>query len=138
MTKKVCLVIGAGGGIGANIARKFAIEGYHSCLARRTDQDGLDKWIKNIEAEGGEASGFLINAIEEGAIGGFGSHVVNFLTKKNLLDSNLKFRSMILPDLFIDQDKPEIMYSEALLDSSSIEEKIMDLINSNIVLQKQN
>ena len=68
MTKKVCLVIGAGGGIGANIARKFAIEGYHSCLARRTDQDGLDKWIKNIEAEGGEASGFLINAIEEGAI----------------------------------------------------------------------
>jgi 1-deoxy-D-xylulose-5-phosphate synthase len=45
---------------------------------------------------------------------------------------------MILPDLFIDQDKPEKMYSEALLDSSSIEEKIMDLINSNIVLQKQN
>ena len=68
MTKKVCLVIGAGGGIGANIARKFATEGYHSCLARRTDQDGLDKWIKNIEAEGGEASGFLINAIEEGSI----------------------------------------------------------------------
>ena len=79
-----------------------------------------------------------ILTIEEGAIGGFGSHVVNFLTKKNLLDSNLKFRSMILPDLFIDQDKPERMYSEALLDSSSIEEKIMDLINSNIVLQKQN
>ena len=68
MAKKVCLVIGAGGGIGANIARKFAVEGYHSCLARRTDQEGLDKWIKNIEAEGGEASGFLINAIEEGAI----------------------------------------------------------------------
>ncbi|WP_440932398.1 1-deoxy-D-xylulose-5-phosphate synthase [Candidatus Pelagibacter sp.] len=79
-----------------------------------------------------------ILTIEEGAIGGFGSHVVNFLTKKNLLDTNLKFRSMILPDLFIDQDKPERMYSEALLDSSSIEDKIMDLINSNIVLQKQN
>ena len=60
MTKKVCLVIGAGGGIGANIARKFAIEGYHSCLARRTDQDGLDKWIKNIEAEGGEAGRWLL------------------------------------------------------------------------------
>ena len=68
MTKKVCLVIGAGGGIGANIARKFAVEGYHSCLARRTDQEGLDKWIKNIEAEGAEASGFLMNAIEEGSI----------------------------------------------------------------------
>ena len=78
-----------------------------------------------------------ILTIEEGAIGGFGSHVVNFLTKKNLLDSNLKFRSMILPDFFIDQDKPEKMYSEALLDSISIEEKIMDLINSNVILQKQ-
>ena len=78
-----------------------------------------------------------ILTIEEGAIGGFGSHVVNFLTKKSLLDSNLKFRSMILPDFFIDQDKPEKMYSEALLDSISIEEKIMDLINSNVILQKQ-
>ena len=48
MTKKVCLVIGAGGGIGANIARKFAIEGYHSCLARRTDQDGLDLSLIHI------------------------------------------------------------------------------------------
>ena len=44
---------------------------------------------------------------------------------------------MILPDFFIDQDKPEKMYSEALLDSISIEEKIMDLINSNVILQKQ-
>ena len=68
MTKKVCLVIGAGGGIGANIARKFALEGYHSCLARRTDQEGLDKWIANIEAEGGQASGFLMNAIEGGSL----------------------------------------------------------------------
>ena len=68
MTKKVCLVIGAGGGIGANIARKFAVEGYHSCLARRTDQEGLDKLIKGIEDAGGSASGSLMNAIEEDAL----------------------------------------------------------------------
>ena len=75
--------------------------------------------------------------IEEGSIGGFGSHVVNFLTKKGLLDTNLKFRSMTLPDIFIDQDTPDNMYKTANLDSSSIEEKVLDLLNSNIILQKQ-
>jgi 1-deoxy-D-xylulose-5-phosphate synthase len=75
--------------------------------------------------------------IEEGSIGGFGSHVVDFLTKKGLMDNNLKFRSMNLPDIFIDQDSPDNMYRIANLDSSSIEEKVLDLLNSNIVLQKQ-
>ena len=75
--------------------------------------------------------------IEEGSIGGFGSHVVNFLTKKGLLDSDLKFRSMMLPDIFIDQDTPEKMYKIANLDSDSIEETVLDLLNSNIILQKQ-
>ena len=79
-----------------------------------------------------------IMTIEEGSIGGFGSHVVNFLTKKGLMDSNLKFRSLTLPDIFIDQDTPEKMYKVANLDSVSIEEKVLDLLNSNIVLKKQN
>ena len=78
-----------------------------------------------------------ILTIEEGSIGGFGSHVVDFLSKKSLLDSNLKFRSMTLPDIFIDQDTPENMYKSAGLDAKSIEDKILDLINSNIILQKQ-
>ena len=78
-----------------------------------------------------------IMTIEEGAIGGFGSHVVDFLSKKGLMDSNLKFRSMTLPDVFIDQDTPENMYKLANLDASSIEEKILDILNSNIILQKQ-
>ena len=55
----------------------------------------------------------------------------------NLLDKGLKFRSMILPDKFIDQDKPDQMYKLAGLDSQSIEDKVLDLLNSNIVLQKQ-
>ena len=78
-----------------------------------------------------------IVTIEEGSIGGFGSHVVNFLSKKGLMDSNLKFRSMTLPDIFIDQDTPDNMYKIANLDCSSIEEKVLDVLNSNIILQKQ-
>ena len=78
-----------------------------------------------------------IMTIEEGSIGGFGSHVVNFLSKKGLMDSNLKFRSLTLPDIFIDQDTPDNMYKIANLDASSIEEKVLDVLNSNIILQKQ-
>ena len=78
-----------------------------------------------------------IITIEEGSIGGFGSHVSNFLLDKNLLDRDLKFRTMILPDKFIDQDKPDLMYKFAGLDNQSIENKVLDLLNSNIVLQKQ-
>ena len=44
---------------------------------------------------------------------------------------------MILPDIFIDQDTPDNMYKFANLDSMSIEEKVLDLLNSNIILQKQ-
>jgi len=78
-----------------------------------------------------------ILTIEEGSIGGFGSHVVDFLSRKSLLDNGLKFRSMFLPDYFIDQDNPEQMYKNAGLDANSIEEKVLDLLNSNIILQKQ-
>ena len=79
-----------------------------------------------------------IMTIEEGSIGGFGSHVVDFLTKKGLMDNNLKFRSLTLPDIFIDQDTPANMYKTANLDSDSIEEKVLDLLNSNIILQNKN
>lgn len=66
--KPVCLVLGAGAGIGGTVAAKFAREGYHSCLCRRSDQAGLDKLVKGIEDEGGSANGYLINAIEENAL----------------------------------------------------------------------
>ena len=54
------------------------------------------------------------------------------------MDTNLKFRSLTLPDIFIDQDTPDMMYKIANLDSISIEEKVLDLLNSNILLKKQN
>ena len=66
--KPVCLVLGAGAGIGGTVATKFAKEGYHSCLCRRSNQEGLDNLVKNIEEQGGSASGHLINAIEENVL----------------------------------------------------------------------
>lgn len=79
-----------------------------------------------------------IITIEEGSVGGFGSHVSQFLSDKNLLDNNLKFRSMILPDKFIDHNKPELMYKEAGLDAEAIVSKVFDILNSKIIVQKQN
>ena len=78
----------------------------------------------------------VLISIEEGSIGGFGSHVMQFLSDRGVFDKGLKFRSMILPDLFIDQDTPEKMYEKAGLDSLSIANKIEDTLNSNIVLAK--
>ena len=66
--EKVCLVIGAGAGIGGTVAKKFAANGYHAFLARRTDEEGLNKIINEIETSGGKASGSLLNVIEENSI----------------------------------------------------------------------
>ena len=66
--KPVCLVLGAGAGIGGTVATKFAQEGYHSSLCRRSDKEGLDRLVKNIEDQGGSANGYIMNAIEDNAI----------------------------------------------------------------------
>jgi len=79
-----------------------------------------------------------IITIEEGSIGGFGSHVGQFLSDKNLLDNNLKYRSMVLPDRFIDHDKPDLMYKYAGLDSENIESKVLETLNSKIIIKKTN
>ena len=78
----------------------------------------------------------VLISIEEGSVGGFGSHVLQFLSDRGVFDKGLKFRSMILPDIFIDQDTPEKMYEKAGLDSLSIANKIQETLNSNIVLAK--
>jgi 1-deoxy-D-xylulose-5-phosphate synthase len=62
----------------------------------------------------------VLLTIEEGAVGGFGSHVLQFLAWDGLLDRGLKIRTMVLPDRFIDQDSPERMYELAGLDANAI------------------
>ncbi len=66
--KPVCLVLGAGAGIGGHAGKRFAQEGFHTVLCRRSDEEGLQKLVADIEADGGEASGRLVNAVQEGAI----------------------------------------------------------------------
>ncbi len=66
--KPVCLVIGAGAGIGGNVGKRFAKEGYHAVLCRRSDEEGLHALVDQITGEGGSATGFLLNAAEPGSI----------------------------------------------------------------------
>jgi NAD(P)-dependent dehydrogenase (short-subunit alcohol dehydrogenase family) len=66
--KPVCLVIGAGAGIGGNVGRRFAREGYHAVLCRRSDEEGLHALVEGIQAEGATASGFLLDASEPDGI----------------------------------------------------------------------
>ena len=66
--KPVCLVMGAGAGIGGNVGKRFAREGYHAVLCRRTNQEGLDTLVAEIEEEGGSATGFLLDAVAEDSI----------------------------------------------------------------------
>ena len=70
----------------------------------------------------------LMITIEEGSIGGFGSHVKNLLAERGVFDKGLKFRSMTLPDEFIEQDDPKKMYDKAGLNSSQISKKIADIL----------
>ncbi|MDA9753296.1 1-deoxy-D-xylulose-5-phosphate synthase [Candidatus Pelagibacter sp.] len=70
----------------------------------------------------------IILTIEEGSIGGFGSHVKNLLAEKGIFDKGLKFRSMTLPDIFIDQDNPKKMYDYAGLNASQISQKVIDIL----------
>jgi 1-deoxy-D-xylulose-5-phosphate synthase len=72
----------------------------------------------------------VLITIEEGSIGGFGSHVANLLAENGIFDKGLKFRSMILPDVFIDQDTPERMYDVAGLNAKHIAQKVLEVFFS--------
>jgi 1-deoxy-D-xylulose-5-phosphate synthase len=73
----------------------------------------------------------LLVTVEEGAIGGFGAHVMQFLAESGALDrTNFKVRSMILPDVFIDHDSPPAMYAKAGLDANGIVAKVFDVFGA--------
>jgi 1-deoxy-D-xylulose-5-phosphate synthase len=80
-------------------------------FAKPLDRDLIRRLAKEHE---------LLITVEENAVGGFGAHVMQFLAWEGLLDGGLKFRPMILPDRFQNQDTPERQYSEAGLDASAI------------------
>lgn len=66
--------------------------------------------------------------IEEGAIGGFGSHVSHLLAEEGVFDTGLKFRSMVFPDTFIDQASPAAMYASAAMNADDIEARVLDVL----------
>ncbi|HHX88939.1 MAG TPA: 1-deoxy-D-xylulose-5-phosphate synthase [Paracoccus sp.] len=67
--------------------------------------------------------------IEEGAVGGFGSHVAQLLAEEGVFDRGIKYRSMVLPDTFIDQASPEDMYATAAMNAPHIEAKVLQVLN---------
>jgi 1-deoxy-D-xylulose-5-phosphate synthase len=74
----------------------------------------------------------VLLTIEEGTIGGFGAHVMQTLAEHGVLDRGLKVRSMVLPDVFIDQDSPNAMYAKAGLDAKGIVAKAFAALGQNV------
>jgi 1-deoxy-D-xylulose-5-phosphate synthase len=75
--------------------------------------------------------------IEEGATGGFGSHVSHLLAEAGVFDNGLKFRSMVLPDIFIDQASPRDMYTVAEMNAGDIEAKVLDTLGITSLASKK-
>ncbi|MEI4233302.1 1-deoxy-D-xylulose-5-phosphate synthase [Roseovarius sp. D22-M7] len=75
--------------------------------------------------------------IEEGAIGGFGSHVSHLLAENEVFDKGFRFRSMVLPDIFIDQASPADMYAAARLGAADIEARVLDILDIAQVRDKR-
>ena len=71
--------------------------------------------------------------IEEGSIGGFGSFVLQTLAETGMLDRGLKLRTMVLPDIFIDQDSPNAMYAKAGLDAKGIVAKVFEALGKDAI-----
>jgi 1-deoxy-D-xylulose-5-phosphate synthase len=97
-------------------ARGFSTTVADARFAKPLDHDLIRRLAREHE---------VLLTIEEGAIGGFGSHVMQFLAEDGRLDRGLKVRSLFLPDIFIDQDKPEVMYAVAGLNAQQIVEKAL-------------
>ncbi len=77
----------------------------------------------------------VLITIEEGAIGGFAAHVLQTLAEQGLLDRGLKVRSMVLPDVFIDQDAPAAMYATAGLDARGIVGKVFEALGKDVAAE---
>lgn len=97
-------------------------------FAKPLDHDLIRDLVENHEA---------LITIEEGAIGGFGSHVADFLANEGVFDRGMKFRSMVLPDTFIDQSSPADMYATAGLNAEDIEAKVLSVLDITDIASKR-
>ncbi|QBX33464.1 1-deoxy-D-xylulose-5-phosphate synthase [Paracoccus liaowanqingii] len=88
-------------------------------FAKPLDRDLILRLARDHEA---------LITIEEGAVGGFGSHVAQLLAEEGVFDSGLRFRSMVLPDAFVDHDAPQAMYDTSALNARHIEAKVLSVL----------
>lgn len=88
-------------------------------FAKPLDEDLILQLARHHEA---------LITVEEGAIGGFGSHVAQLLAENAVFDRGLKYRSMVLPDIFIDQASPRDMYDVAAMNAPQIEAKVLETL----------
>ncbi len=115
-TTVALLSFGARMGEAIKAADKLAAMGLSTTLADARFAKPLDEDLIRRLAREHE----VLLTIEEGAMGGFGAFVLHFLARDGLLDRGLKIRTLTLPDVFQDQDKPELMYAQAGLDADAI------------------
>ena len=106
------------------VARGIAPTVIDARFAKPLDRDLMLHAARNHEA---------LVTVEEGAVGGFGSHVAQLLADEGVFDRGLKFRSMVLPDIFIDQASPERMYEVAGLDAAQIEARVLAALGVAVV-----
>ena len=97
-------------------------------FAKPLDEDLIRKLLTTHE---------VAVTIEEASVGGLGAHVLTFASDSGLIDAGLKLRTMRLPDLFQDQDKPEVQYAQAGLDADAIVDTVLKALrhNSNAVVE---
>jgi 1-deoxy-D-xylulose-5-phosphate synthase len=109
-------------------AEKLSAYGLNPTVADARFAKPLDRDLIRLLAREHE----LLITVEEGAVGGFGSHVVQFLAWEALLDQGLKVRPMVLPDRFQNQDSLECMYAEAGLDATSIAATVLSCLGRTV------
>ncbi len=105
-------------------AEMLAGKGISPTIADARFAKPLDRELILMLAENHEA----LITIEEGAVGGFGSHVAHLLAEAGVFDGGLKYRSMVLPDRFIDQASPDQMYDAAELRAEAIVARVLDVL----------
>jgi 1-deoxy-D-xylulose-5-phosphate synthase len=110
-------------------AEALALRGITPTVADARFAKPLDRDLILELAAGHE----VLITIEEGAVGGFGSHVAQLLADEGVFDHGLKYRSMVLPDIFIDQASPERMYEVAGMDAAHIESKVLEVLGVSVV-----
>lgn len=93
-------------------------------FAKPLDRDMILKLAADHEA---------LITVEEGAVGGFGSHVAQLLADEGVFDHGLKYRSMVLPDVFIDQSSPADMYDTAAMNAEQIEAKVLNVLGVDVL-----